>query len=203
LPKPREPYSHVDDLVALLAKLNAPNPHLVGQSMGGRFALDYAVTRPDELRSLIVIDSVVGGWEWSKEWIASYAPIVEAGKRGDIARAKALWLGHPLFAPARAKPAVAARLKQMVDDYSGWHFVNPSAERLVTPPTVRQLGKIRSATFVIVGERDLAEMHRVAETIERGVGDVRRVTVAGAGHMANMEAPETINEVVRGFLRRR
>ncbi len=202
LPKVGEPYSHVADLDQLLVKLDAPKPHLVGLSMGGRFALDYAVTYPDRLRSLIVIDGVVGGWQWSKEWLVSYAPIVAAGKRGDIPRAKELWLGHPLFAPARAKPAVAARLKLMVDDYSGWHFVHPNEERPIIPPTVAQLGKIRVPTLAMVGSRDLPDFQRVAQTIERNVPKARRMTIEGAGHMANMESPEAINQAVHDFLPR-
>jgi 3-oxoadipate enol-lactonase len=204
VPRKGEPYSHVDDLDQLLARLSAEQSHLVGFSMGGRFALDYAVTHPTKVRSLIVIDSVVGGWEWSKEWLASYAPIVEAGKRNDIARAKALWLAHPLFAPAREKPAVAARLRQMVDHYSGWHFdlVNSSAERTVTPPTVTQLAKIRVPTLALVGERDLPDFQRIAETIARDVPNARRAVIAGAGHMANMEAADAVNPMVQDFLRR-
>jgi pimeloyl-ACP methyl ester carboxylesterase len=100
-PKPGEAYSNADDLAALLDTLDARKAHVVGLSMGGRFALDYAVTYPDGLRSLVVIDGVIGGWQWSREWLAAYAPIVEAGRKRDLAQAKSLWLGLPLFAPAR------------------------------------------------------------------------------------------------------
>jgi len=204
LPRVGEPYSHADDLAQLLVQLDAANPRLVGASMGGRFALDYAVTHADELRSLAVIDSVIGGWEWSKEWLVSYAPIVEAGKRGDVARAKQLWFEHPLFAPAREKPTVATRLKQMIDDYSGWHFVNPNhdPEWIVTPPTFTQLSKIRVPTLVFVGERDLPDFQRVGEAIAHNVRNARQSTVAGAGHMASMEAPAAVNQTLWEFLLR-
>ncbi|MGH8699225.1 MAG: alpha/beta fold hydrolase, partial [Burkholderiales bacterium] len=162
LPQPGAPYSHVDDLAALLDKLDARKPHLVGASMGGRFALDYAVTHPGAVRSLTVIDTVVSGWQWSPEWLASYAPIVAAGRRGDIPAAKQLWLDHPLFAPARERPEVAARLKLMVDDYSGWHLTHRNAERPLEPPAVRQLGRITVPTLVVIGSRDLPEFHRIA-----------------------------------------
>jgi pimeloyl-ACP methyl ester carboxylesterase len=201
-PKPGEPYSNADDLAALLDKLDARKAHVVGLSMGGRFALDYAVTYPDGLRSLVVINGVVGGWQWSREWLAAYAPIVEAGRKRDVAQAKSLWLGLPLFAPARANPEVGVRLKQMVDDYSGWHFVNQNPERAVAPPAVGRLGAIRAPTLVLVGERDLPDFQRMAERLERDIPGARRATVAGAGHMANMEAPEAVNKSLAGFLNR-
>jgi 3-oxoadipate enol-lactonase len=200
LPVAGETYSNADDLAALLDKLDARRAHVVGLSMGGRFALDYAVTHPGALRSLVVIDPVVGGWQWSREWLAAYAPIVEAGRRRDVAQAKSLWLGHPLFAPAREQPAVGARLKQMVDDYTGWHFVHQNPERAVSPPALERLGTIRAPTLVLVGERDLPDFHRMAERLERDVPGARRATIAGAGHMANMEAPEAVNRSLAEFL---
>jgi pimeloyl-ACP methyl ester carboxylesterase len=200
LPTPGEPYSHVEDLAGLLAKLDARNPHLIGASMGGRFALDYAVTYPDRVRSLIVVDTVVSGWQWSPEWLASYAPIVQAGRRGDIAKAKQLWLDHPVFAPARERPEVAVRLKTMIDDYSGWHLTHRDAERPVVPPAVQQLGRIATPSLIIVGSRDLPEFQRIAERVERGVASGTRTAVPGAGHVANMEAPDVVTRAVREFL---
>jgi 3-oxoadipate enol-lactonase len=200
VPTPGQPYSHVDDLAALLDKLDARRPHLVGASMGGRFALDYAVSRPDGLRSLIVINGVIGGWHWSPEWLASYAPIVEAGRRGDITAAKQLWLAHVLFASAREKPDVSARLGVMVNAYSGWHLNHQNPERPVSPPTVTQLARVRVPTLVLVGDRDLPDFQRMAQSVERGVPDARRVTIPGAGHVANMEAPDAVNAALRGFL---
>jgi pimeloyl-ACP methyl ester carboxylesterase len=201
-PVPGEPYSNAEDLAALLDRLDARRAHVVGLSMGGRFALDYAVTYPDGLRSLVVIDGVIGGWQWSREWLAAYAPIVEAGRRRDAAQAKSLWLGLPLFAPARRQPEVDARLKVMVGDYSGWHFVNQNPERAVSPPAVGRLGAIRAPTLVVVGELDLPDFQRMAERLEREIPGARRATIAGAGHMANMEAPETVNKALGAFLNR-
>jgi pimeloyl-ACP methyl ester carboxylesterase len=201
LPRPSEAYSHADDLAALLDKLDARAPHLVGAGMGGRFALDYAVTHPAGVRSLTVIDTVVSGWQWSPEWLASYAPIVAAGRRGDVAAAKQLWLDHPVFAPAREQPRVAARLKAMVDDYSGWHLVHPNGERPVAPPAVNQLARITAPTLVIVGERDLPEFQRIAAQVERGVARGARTTIPGAGHVANMEAPDRVARALHEFLR--
>jgi pimeloyl-ACP methyl ester carboxylesterase len=201
-PQPGEPYSNADDLTALLAKLEVRAPHLVGASMGGRFALDYAVMRPEAFRSLVAVDAVVSGWQWSPEWLASYAPIVEAGRRGDVALAKQLWLAHPLFAPAREQPQVFARLRAMVDDYSGWHLVHRNAERQVSPPALAQLDRIRAPTLVVVGDRDLPDFQRIAEHVERGVASATRRTIPGTGHLANMEAPEAVNQALGAFLSR-
>jgi 3-oxoadipate enol-lactonase len=202
MPALGERYLPADDLAALLAVLDAKDPHLVGLAMGARFALDFAVTHPAKHRSLVLIDGVIGGWQWSQDWLASYAPIIEAGRNRDISRAKALWLGHALFAPARERPAVAGRLKRIIDDYSGWHFVQPNLERPITPPVMAQLDKIRVPTLVLVGGRDLPDFQRMADHLARNVANARRFVIPGAGHVANMEAPDAVNDAIRGFLLR-
>lgn len=202
VPMPGRPYSHVADLEALAAHLDLDRPHLVGASMGGRFALDFAIARPEKLRSLVLVGGVIGGWPWSQAWFTSYAPVIEAGKRGDVAAAKAAWLAHPLFASARANPAVFARIRAMVDAYSGWHFVNfnRDPERRIAPAAAQQLGKVRVPTHALIGDRDLADFQRMAEAIELQVPGARRFRVAAAGHMANMEAPQVVGDAIRLFL---
>lgn len=201
VPRAGEPYSHADDLAALLDLLGAGGPaHVVGLSMGGRFALDFAVTHPTRLRSLTVIDTVVGGWHWSRQWLVSYAPVLEAARRGDIAAAKQAWLANEIFAPLREQPAVAGRVRQMVNDYSGWHLVHQDPERTPHPPTVSQLSKVGAPTLVLVGERDVSELQTIAAYVARGVPGARRETIAGAGHLASMEAPQRANELVLGFI---
>jgi len=200
VPRTGEAYSHAGDLAALLDRLDTRTAHVVGTSMGGRFALDFAVTHPDRLRSMTLIDPVVGGWPWSREWLVSYAPILGAARRGDIPAAKEAWLAHALFAPLREKPAVAERMRRMVEDYSGWHLVNPDPARAPQPPTVSQLSKVRTPTLVLVGERDLPEFQMIAAHVERGVPGARREVIAGAGHLASMEAPQRANEVLSGFI---
>jgi pimeloyl-ACP methyl ester carboxylesterase len=202
VPTPGQPYSHLDDLATLLARLDAHKPHLVGASMGGRFALDFAVTQPDVPRSIVVIDTVIGGWPWSRTWLEAYSPVIQAGKRGDVAAARAAWLALPLFAAARENAQVAARLKQMVDDYSGWHFVHPDPERRIVPPALSQLGKVRAPTLAIVGDRDLRDFHLMSEAVERQIANARRLGIAGAGHLASMEAPDVVNRALRAFFPR-
>ena len=90
----------------------------------------------------------------------------------------------------------------MVGDYSGWHFVNHNPERAVTPPAVGRLRTIRAATLVLVGERDLPDFQRITERLGSEIVGARRAPIAGAGHMANMEAPEAVNKVVAEFLNR-
>jgi 3-oxoadipate enol-lactonase len=115
--------------------------------------------------------------------------------------ANTLWLGHPLFAPAREKPAVAARLAQMVDGYSGWHWSNDDPLRVRDPPDVSRLEDVGSPALILLGERDLPDFHRIAAILQERIPDPGTFELQGVGHMVNMEAPEQFNELVLDFLK--
>jgi 3-oxoadipate enol-lactonase len=114
--------------------------------------------------------------------------------------AKTFWLQHPFFAPACEQPAMAARLAQMVTDYSGWHLLNTDPGQVLNPPAIQRLGTIPAPTLVIVGEQDVVDFHRIADILEHGIPGATKVVMPGVGHMANMEDPARFNAMMLGFL---
>lgn len=192
-PPPEGVYSQVEDIRALLKYLDADRPHIIGLSLGGGIALDVAVTYPSLPRSLVLVDSALGGFPWKTDFN------VRAKEIG-IEAARKRWLAHPLFVPANEKPLVAARMAQMVGEYSGWHWVNHDPGLVPDPLPYHRLDSIAVPTLVVVGERDLPDFQAVADVLQRGIRGARKVVLPGVGHMSNMEAPEAFNEVVLEFL---
>ena len=60
---PPGPFRHVDDLTAVIAATGGGPVDLVGASLGGRVALDLALEEPDLVRSLVLLGTVVAGFE--------------------------------------------------------------------------------------------------------------------------------------------
>jgi pimeloyl-ACP methyl ester carboxylesterase len=198
---PESPYRHEADLKALLEHLGVERAHVVALSMGGGIAIDFALTYQQTTRSLVAVDAVVGGWHWSDEDVKRSKIRAEITANEGIPGAKRAWLAHPLFAPANEQPAVATRLARMVDDYSGWHFVNNNPALGLKPRAIERLEQIAAPTLVILGERDTADFHGMADALASRVPNVRKVVLPGVGHMANMEAPNAFNAAVFDFLR--
>jgi len=195
-------YSHPDDSRALLTHLSIDHTHLMGLSMGGGIAIDFAVMYPDVTAALLPVDAaLLGGCEWV-EGRPSSAVIAQAQQAG-LAAAKTFWLQHPLFVPAHEQPAVAARLAAMVADYSGWHLMHTDPGQGLHPPAIQRLGSITAPTLVIVGERDVMDFQRSADLLAERIAGATKVVMPGVGHMANMEDPARFNEIVRGFLAER
>jgi pimeloyl-ACP methyl ester carboxylesterase len=161
--------------------------------MGGGVAIDFTLAHPSLVRALIVVDSTLGGFDWSTDWNTRAR---EVGIEG----AKKNWLAHPVFAATLENRAVAGRLAAMVATYSGVHWVERSSERGFDPPAAGRLHAITAPTLAIVGERDLPDFHRVADLITAQVPGARKVVVPGVGHMANMEGPDPFNDTVLKFL---
>lgn len=193
-------YTHHDDLCALLDHLGVEQAHLVGLSKGGAVALDLALANPQRVRSLALIDTVIGGFPWSPETTARDGLVWQRAHAGGISAAKESWRAHPLFAPAFRRPEVAARLGQIIDEYSGWHFVNASHEHGLEPPAAQRLKELTVPVLAIVGEHDTPDFRAVTELICRELPQARRLVVPGAGHMANMEAPAQVTEALLTFL---
>jgi pimeloyl-ACP methyl ester carboxylesterase len=193
---PEGPYSHVDDLLALMDFLRCRPAHLVGLSMGGRYALRIAQAAPNAVRSLTLADTALDGHAWSDEWLRCWRLMSEAAKSGDIAAARQHWLRHTLFSPALEQAAVAAALEVMVARYSGWHWRHRDPDKAPSPSIAEVLSTLSVPTLMIVGERDLPDFQSIAQRVAKAMPQVQLRTIAGAGHMSNMEAPQEFNRLL-------
>jgi 3-oxoadipate enol-lactonase len=196
-----ELYSHGDDLKALLDYLEIKQAYLVGQSMGGGVAIDFTLTYPEYVDALVLIDTVVSGFDGSAEGEARFALIWEEAGRGGIPAAKTSWLTHPFFTLAPSQPDVTARLAQIVENYSGWHFVNESHEHTLNPPAAQRLREIAIPTLAIVGQNDVPDFLQITDLIGQEVPQVRKIIIPNVGHMSNMEAPEAVNRAIIQFFK--
>ena len=198
LPIVGKEYSHTEDLKTLLNQLGIDYAYIIGSSMGGRIALDFALEYPEVTKALILVDSSVGGFqEWSKDDIDWDKIAKEEG----VEAVKELMMKIPSFVRlVREKPDVAVRRKQILSDYSGWHFVNTDPCRSLDPPAIERLQEIRVPTLIIVGESDSPDFHKIADILSKKIQNSKRTTMKGAGHSPNMETPREFNEAVLSFL---
>jgi 3-oxoadipate enol-lactonase len=197
---PDRPYRHVDDLAALLNHFGIARAAIVGLSLGGMIATDFALTYPGMVTALIPVASILSGHQWSKEYVAEMTPIRQAGRAGDIATSRALWLAHGLFTPARRDAAVGTRLEQIVTDYSGWHWRYHDPVQGIEPAAAERLDRVGAPTLVIVGEREIPDCVAIADRLASEIPGARKAVLPDVGHMANMEAPEQFNDVLLSFL---
>jgi pimeloyl-ACP methyl ester carboxylesterase len=118
--------------------------------------------------------------------------------RGDPERAAKLWAETPIMALKR-NPAASAPVTSLVMSNSRlWTFKR--TEQPLSPPAAKRLSEIKCPVLVIVGDQDLPHIAEVAGVLAKGIPGARLVTVPGAGHIVNLDAPEPFNEAVAAFL---
>lgn len=193
-------YTHGADLAALVAALGATPAHVVGLSMGGAVALELALAEPARVRSLTLVDAVLGGHPMSAEWGERWRAVVAAGRSGDVEGARRLWLANPLFAVAR--PATRAALAAMVARYSGWHWRERDPVAAAAVPAAERLGEVRAPTLVVVGEGDTPDFRAIATRLAAGIPGASLAVLAGAGHVPNLDVPPAFNAAVLAHLAR-
>lgn len=194
---PTVPYSDVDDLLAVLDALAIPKAHLVGLSLGGRIAIDFTLVHPDRVASLAAVAAGLSGFEFSA---GNWPQQMRAAQEGGGEAAAELWLKDPYMAPAMEHPELAPRIRALVLENGREWLQNPLLSKRLTPPAAKRLAEIRVPTLVVVGDRDVPDMQKVADQLAAEVKGSRKVVIAGAGHIVNLERPAEFDRAVLGFL---
>ena len=122
-----------------------------------------------------------------------------AAGAGDAEGAAKLWVETPIMA-VYGGAATAATVKSLVMNNVRLWTIRANPARQLTPAAITRLAEIKSPTLVILGERDLPHIKQVAGLLVAGVGGARLVTVPGAGHIVNLDAPDAFNNAVDTFL---
>lgn len=197
LPAPGVAYSHSADLLALLDHLGVGSAVLVGLSMGGLVAMHTTLVAPERASGLVLLDSVLDGVVWDPSSARGMTAAGDAAATHGAQAATAVWLQHPFFAPARRDPRLAARLAALVEPYSWFHSTHQDPAESLRPSPNQELERIAAPTTVVVGELDVPCFRIMAGALSQRIPGARRVDVANAGHMVNLEAVDAVNAVLR------
>jgi pimeloyl-ACP methyl ester carboxylesterase len=201
-PRPAVSYSDAEDLAALLDYLEIDKAHLVGLSLGGRIAVDFALGHPKRVGSLTLAGPGLSGYEppGGAESDLRMWEIIKAARDEGPDRATALWLEDPFMAPAMGQVRLVPVLRKIARENAHCWLENPVLQRPPKPAAAARLGEIKVPTLLVIGDRDLVQIKATVETLERGIHGAAKVSVPGAGHMVNMESPDVFNQAVLGFL---
>lgn len=191
------PFSHADDLLALIDRLDIAGGDICGMSLGGATALNFALNHPHRLRRLVLISPLMVGWSWTPEWIDRWKQIGRAARGGDIESARELWWQHPLFATTRASSA-AQRLHDSIAAFHGRQWVQDDQRPEL--PEVDRLTGLSAPTLLLTGALDTGDFRLIADLITAAGQHVTRIDFAKTGHMLNLEKPGEIGERITAFL---
>ncbi len=189
------------DLAAFLSSQWMHKVDLLGHSMGGKTAMQYALSYPDRVRKLIVVDMAPKAFPRGHDTIFAAMraiPLDTDMSRGEIDELLATTIPEPgvrlfLMKNLRREPTGGYSWKLNLDTVEAFY------EQILQP--VSGLPWDGEALFVR-GERSGyvrdEDWPAVLELFPRA----ELATIAGAGHWVHAEAPDELYELVSGFLER-
>jgi pimeloyl-ACP methyl ester carboxylesterase len=192
-----------EDILGLLDLLDIRKCCLVGHSIGGFIALQFALSHRNRLAALVLVDTSSGQFGSDP----TYAKVRQ--KLDELARSQGLEAAFEYDAannPMRIErfkkhPELReiSRQKVLMTSVNGY-ICGPRAIAKWQPVTPR-LSEIRVPTLIFWGDEDTAFTEAV-KILEKGIAGSALVTVQGVGHNPHEEAPEVFNQALLKFLER-
>jgi pimeloyl-ACP methyl ester carboxylesterase len=199
-----ESYRNADDLGHVLDALKIPRAHLVGASMGGAVAMEFALTRPDRVASLALLATGLPGHDYGEEMHA-YSDAEDAAlASGDVEAVVEvnleMWVrgtGRPWGERNRT---VAAEVRDALRTITRNQI---TAEDLEEDPALRvrdHLARIDAPTLVVIAESDPADFVGIGEHVAAAIHGARAVRLADTAHLPALERPAETIALLRDWL---
>ena len=180
-----------DDLHALLDALSLDRVHLVGTAAGAIPALDYALSHPERVRSLVAANTIGG---------AQDAEYLELQHRLRPPQIQDLPVELRELGPSyRGKdPAGAARWLEI--ELAARPYGPIPTQPLREPITYQRLAAMQVPVMVLSGDADLLSPPALMRLLSDHIPTSRFVSLPDAGHAGFWERPHVWNGLVLEFI---
>lgn len=188
------------DISAVLDAENIEQAHLLGHSLGGKVAMEFALRHPDQVLSLVVADIAPVAYD------ARHTSILDAFEAVKLSDLKSRQDADKQLSESINEAGVRMfLLKNLRKNEDGeWHWrlnlegLRKCYEDLIGEP--QREGKYQGPVLFIRGGRSdyIQEQHRDAITSRFPKAEAK--TIAETGHWLHAEKPAVFNGIVRRFL---
>jgi len=210
--KPRSDYSprfFARVMTGLLDAMGVDRAVVVGNSMGGRVAVELALRSPDRVSGLVLLSPAVPGIRWRLVMGFTRVFPTEVGaipfplrERWMEVAIKRLFADPGSLPPAGYAMAAGEFIRIYREPMARMAFF-ASLRQIVTErpdPFYASLRAIAQPTLVVFGDRDRLVPPRLGVRLVENLPDARLVVLPGVGHVPQFEAPETTLQLVRDFM---
>ncbi len=188
-----------DDVLALLDQLSIQQAVFVGLSMGGYILLAFYRKYAERVKGLVLADTrAQADTAEGKEARFQMAQTAYREGRGAIADIMIPKLLSPVTIQTR--PEIVQSVRAMIESnqISGIAgYLMAMAER---PDSVPLLKQIACPTQIIVGGLDQATPPSDARLMAEQIVGARLALIPNAAHLANLEQPESFNQIIASFV---
>src|SRR6201997_5641602 len=193
--KPAGPYSSrmlADDAKALADHLGIAGFHLMGISMGGMIAQEYALAYPGDLRSVTFACTYAAPGPFCSRMFSMWQDMAPVLGVPFIMRDVTLWaFTVPFFEQRGEELAEFEQAMRYMDQPV--HAYLAQLAVIQQHDTTARLGEIAVPTLVLAGEQDILIPVSLSRELQQGVAGAEWATTPG-GHACLWEHPAEFNQ---------
>jgi pimeloyl-ACP methyl ester carboxylesterase len=199
-------FSHMSDLVSILDALEIQEPVVImGCSMGGGLAMDFALTYPSRVKALIMVGSGPSGLKLDVSTPAKFAEAEKAFEAGDfdlVAEIETqIWFDGTNRTPEQVNQAMRKLAYEMNRQALSYEAMGlgkrlPNTEIMAFD----RLQNLDIPVLVIVGTQDTPYILAAADYMVEKIPSARKAEVEDAAHLSNMDQPHEFQTIVKAFL---
>lgn len=180
-----------DDLLALLERLAIDRCHVIGTAAGGIVALDFALSHPARVQSLVFANSV-GSAEIKQdaEYLAAAPQLRPLDELPPEERELGAWY----------RSHNAAGVREWLEMGNETRRKRPPFPATRNRITLARLADLRMPVLLITGDIDPYTPPAALELFRRRLPHATALVIANSGHSAFWEQPEQFNRALLGFL---
>jgi pimeloyl-ACP methyl ester carboxylesterase len=199
-------FSHMNDLVSLLDTLGVYEPIVVmGCSMGGGLAMDFALNHPSRVKALIMVDAGPSGLELDVPAPSKFADAEKAFESGDLDLLAEIetqiWFDGMGRTPEQVNPTMRKLLYEM-DRLALSHETKGLGKRLPNDktPAFDRLESLNIPVLIVVGSHDTPYILAAAEFMKEKIKFADKIIIEDAAHLPNMNQPQEFQNILEKFL---
>ncbi|MEO8969067.1 MAG: alpha/beta hydrolase [Solirubrobacteraceae bacterium] len=196
-----EPLAPWRDVLATMDALGIARAALVGNSWGAGMALRAAAIAPHRVSHLVLV-SAGDPWRESPSsrlaaaWQAEEAALAAGSIDGAVDAVLAAWTQPG--APDELRERVGAMQRRIFIEHAAEPEPEYAPDPLADGPGAR--AGIRCPVLCLAGEHDMPDFAEAALGLAAALPDGRHAVIAGAGHLAPLETPESFRTILLEFL---
>jgi len=191
-------------LIKLLTKLDIEKVHLVGHDIGGGVAQIMAVTHPERIATLTVINSIGYDYWPVQPIITMRTPVIRQLAMAilDFGMLTSL-VRRGLYHKERVTDELMDLFRRPLktkEGRQGFLILAKSLDNIHLMEIEDKLKRMKLPVLIIRGEGDVYLSPEISERLRRDIKDSRLVRIESGGHFIQEDEPEQLIEAITSFI---
>jgi len=193
---------------AVMDGLQIEKATVVGLSLGGAMAIDFATQHPQRVTHLVLAGSGLSGWDENRKVDTTttqyVTALMDALAQKDTAHAATVFVKNWFAGPARSQAQFS---KTLWDSGYAITYQNMRQHkisdwpRFAQPAAIHKLDKLTMPVLILTGTIDMPEVLLMNKWLKEHIHHSKQVLMPGLAHMINLEDSAQFNQLMEDFMK--